>query len=402
MMNIVIGNVARGADFFDREEILSDIWATLEADSILLAAPRRVGKTSIMHRLIDEPAPGFSVVFVDGQNCKTPEDLVLDLVVGVGELRRDPKGLIRRILGAALDLVEELELWELRVKLRQRLGGRWREDGERAVREALAGLEQGAKLLIIADELPLLLHKMVRSAGDPGKEQARDLLDWLRYIRHHPEFNTRLRMLVGGSIGMGRVASYIGASHKIADLRQIEVGPFERERAREFARHLLASRGVAPEPEVIEAIVDVVGTPLPIFIQIMASALAAEVRDRGVEPTPDVVCQCYEQRALGPEYRICFEDYYERLDRYYSPEEARAARRILRELALAREPLRKTSLLGVYQDELGPNADPSQFDLLLAWMRDDFYVEQDSQGGTVSFQNKWLRDWWRIYHATSG
>ena len=402
MLNIVIGNVVRGQDFFDREELLKEIWGALQTDSVLLAAPRRVGKTSIMHRLIDESAPGFQPIFLDGQNCKTPEDLVLDLAVRVGELGRDAKRLITRMVGGALDRLEEVELWELRLKLREKLGGRWREDGERAVREALGTLEAGRKLLIIIDELPLLLHRMVRGAGDDGKTQACELLDWLRYIRQQPELNPRLRMLVGGSIGIGRIASSIGASLTINDLRQIEVGPLDEEAARELARRLLTSRSVPPEPDVIDALVDVIGTPLPIFIQIMASAVASEVRDHHAEPTPDLVRECYERRALGPEYRICFEDYYERLGRYYSPDEARAARRILRELALAREPFMKSTLFGVYADELGPSADPAQFDLLLAWLRDDFYVEQDPQAGTVSFQNKWLRDWWRIHHATSG
>jgi hypothetical protein len=149
----------------------------------------------------------------------------------------------------------------------------------------------------------------------------------------------------------------------------------------------------------METFLDQIGTFLPIFIQIMASVVASEVRRRKQPATADLIRGCYEQRALGPEFRICFEDYYERLNRYYSPEEARIARILLRELAIAKGALSKSTLLGIYQKELGQTADPSAFDLLLTWLSDDFYVEEDS-AGRVQFKSRWMRDWWRTYHAS--
>ena len=50
-LNNVIGSPVVGADFFDRHEEQARIWRRLEHDSILLLAPRRVGKTSLLHRL---------------------------------------------------------------------------------------------------------------------------------------------------------------------------------------------------------------------------------------------------------------------------------------------------------------------------------------------------------------
>jgi len=45
---IPVGSPAIGDDFFDREKEISQIISILEKDSILLIAPRRFGKTSIM------------------------------------------------------------------------------------------------------------------------------------------------------------------------------------------------------------------------------------------------------------------------------------------------------------------------------------------------------------------
>jgi hypothetical protein len=65
-MNITIGPPVSGDEFFDREETIETLWDALEAHSVLLAAPRRVGKSSLMLKLLREPKPGFNVLWLDG------------------------------------------------------------------------------------------------------------------------------------------------------------------------------------------------------------------------------------------------------------------------------------------------------------------------------------------------
>ena len=279
---------------------------------------------------------------------------------------------------------------------RAETGGEIQPDAEDQIRNAL---EEDSKLLIILDELPMLLHKLITNDGEHGKKQAQDVLDWLRHLRQDAEFFKQVRQLIGGSIGLPRIASIIGSSHRINDLHPVEVRPLDRPKAKELATLLLKSRGVTLENQVLEVFLDEVETFVPIFIQIMASAVASEVKRTNQPATGELIRECYQQRALGPEFRLCFEDYYERLDRYYSPEEARAARCMLRELAIAKGSLLKSSLLASYQNELGQAAEAAQFDLLLTWLSDDFYLEEIA-GGRVHFKSRWMRDWWRTYHAT--
>jgi hypothetical protein len=393
-MNITPGPPVTQDDFFDREDLIETVWEVLGQHSVLLAAPRRVGKSSLMLKLFQEPRAGFEPVWLDGQDYDGPEDLVADLAVQLAKLRG--KGFLGKFLSKVVANLEELEVWELKVKLRQQLPGSWRDQGETVLRDAL---KPDTKLLIVIDELPILLHKLIAAGNDQGKKSAQNLLDWLRHLRQAPGFFTQVRQMLGGSVGLPRIASLIGSSAKINDLRSVPVGPFERPQAKQLATLLLRSREVELEPEVMEAFLDQIGTLLPIFIQILASVVAAEVRKRKQPATADLIRECYEERALGPEFRICFEDYYERLDRYYSPDEARVARVILRDLAIAKSPLLKSSLLGTYHKELGQTAEASKFDLLLTWLSDDFYVEEISEG-RVQFKSRWMRDWWRTYHAS--
>ncbi len=395
-MNITIGPPVSGEEFFDREETIRTLWQTLDSHSVLLAAPRRVGKSSLIQKLIDEPMEGFEVLWINGQDYDSPEDLVADLAIKASRLRNDSKGILQRLLSKVVGSIEQLEVWELKVKLREQLKGSWRVQGETVVRDAL---RPGKKLLIAIDELAILLHKLVANPGQDGKRLAQDLLDWLRHLRQAPDLFRQVRQLVGGSIGLPRIASMIGASAKINDLRPVEVGPLERPKAQELASLLLGARDVVLDEPTIEAFLDQTATFLPIFIQIMASVVANEARRRKEPPNPRMVQECYEQRALGPEFRNCFEDYHERLQRYYSPAEARVARIILRELAIAKKPLRRSVLLGLYHKESEAPADASGFDLLLTWLADDFYVEE-VEGARVRFKTRWMQDWWRRYHGS--
>ena len=56
-MRNVAGQVVRGRDFFDRQSEMARFWRDLESDNLLLLAPRRVGKTSLMRKMVRTLVP---------------------------------------------------------------------------------------------------------------------------------------------------------------------------------------------------------------------------------------------------------------------------------------------------------------------------------------------------------
>ena len=50
-MKISVGNPVEGDDFFDREQEQLRAWRKLEGSHLLMLAPRRIGKTSLILRL---------------------------------------------------------------------------------------------------------------------------------------------------------------------------------------------------------------------------------------------------------------------------------------------------------------------------------------------------------------
>jgi AAA+ ATPase superfamily predicted ATPase len=50
-----VGPPVRGKDFYGREAFVKLVSDKLKVGYVLLAAPRRFGKTSVMYRLMDAP-----------------------------------------------------------------------------------------------------------------------------------------------------------------------------------------------------------------------------------------------------------------------------------------------------------------------------------------------------------
>lgn len=73
--SITIGPPATGDDFYDRELLLQEVEAALVKGSVLLAAPRRVGKTSLMLHLRDRSVDPRFAFYIEAEDFSLPEDL---------------------------------------------------------------------------------------------------------------------------------------------------------------------------------------------------------------------------------------------------------------------------------------------------------------------------------------
>ena len=65
-MKNIVGQIASKEDFYYRKKEIDRIHRTLDAKAnIQLAAPRRVGKSSILYYLMDNPQPGYIHLYIE-------------------------------------------------------------------------------------------------------------------------------------------------------------------------------------------------------------------------------------------------------------------------------------------------------------------------------------------------
>ena len=79
-MNNITGAPVTGSDFFPRDRELAYIWERLPHSSLLLAAPRRSGKTSLLFAMRDKPEFGYYPLFFNVEGDTHPAAFIAHMV----------------------------------------------------------------------------------------------------------------------------------------------------------------------------------------------------------------------------------------------------------------------------------------------------------------------------------
>ncbi len=397
MVHLVVGPPATKVAFFDREKVLERIWKRIEVGSLLLVAPRRFGKTSIMLQMRDFPKDDTIVFYMDTEWISEPIDFITEIVSqfadeeGNGFLEK-VTGLSKRGLKYLQGAIEETEISGFKIKLREALKENWKDKG----RELLQLIETiDKRLIFIVDELPLMVNRMLQKKGE---EEVEEFLYWFRAVRISSGLKN-IRFVVGGSIGIEHILGKIGAIASINDLERIQIEAFDNKTAYLFIKELLESEDITPEEEALKKILEIIEVNIPYFIQVLIATLSIEVLYLQTKKiTPELVEKVYQNRVLGVESRTYFEQYYQRINEYYDHKEAKAAKLILKNLSRAGKLSRK-ELFDIYVQATSDPEDEEGFNHLMADLENDFYVKPEAENGEYEFITKVLRDWWRRYYG---
>jgi hypothetical protein len=391
-----VGPPVRGGDFFGRQSVVDHVWQKLRDGNIMLAAPHRFGKTSLMYNLIDNPQPGFKLVHADLEPLDDPAALISQLAAQLAKDGRFAQALDRvtsipkSVWGAFQRNVEEVDVVKAKIKLRQAVGDTWQQVGEELFK---AVADSQDIVVFILDEFPMMIDRMVRTGRS---DDARLLLRWLRALRQSPAIMKQVRFLIAGSVGITRVLASLGEIAAVNDFEQVRLRPFSKIVAFDMLDRLAKTNRLELPQAVKDAVLVCVGTPIPYFLQILYSEiLTAHCQDD--EPiTPELVDRVYRDRVLGVDCKSYFEHYYGRLRDYYEPSEERAARRILRTVASEGS---VTPDVGyqIYRDVLGEAATEEDYHAMMTDLESDFYIGFDD--GRYRFSCKLLRDWWLRHYG---
>jgi hypothetical protein len=204
MVTNQVGSPVRGENCYGRDALVELIWDKLSGGNVLLAAPRRFGKTSVMYRLIDEPRRGYKLIHADLEHLIEPAHLITVLVVQLAQdsqLSKIVSGLSyfpKKLWSRFTKTFEEVELYKVKVKLREQLRPRWQESGEELFKRIA---DSPDTIVFILDELPMMIDRMARS--DAHREDAKTMLRWLRALRQSPNVKN-VRFLIAGSMSLAR------------------------------------------------------------------------------------------------------------------------------------------------------------------------------------------------------
>jgi uncharacterized protein len=331
-MKNVVGTPARRDNFFKRDREINKITARIEDDNNLqLAAPRRVGKTSILFYLLDNDIDGHLYIYIDTERVDNEQEfykkllkaiLKADAIVHSSRIRtliekgEKAFGKIKsiKIAGHGIDFHETDE----------------KQDYFEEITHFLSGFELDRKLVLLIDEFPQTILNIVdANKGDTGA--AVKFLQSNRELRLHPDINQKVRFIYTGSIGLNHTVASINATAFVNDLNSIEVEPLSEEEATLLVQTLLAPKAVEMDATTIQYLLQKINWLIPFHIQLAIQEISSLCRETNMV-NQKVVDQAFDNMVSARNHNH-FEHYYSRLKSQFKNESFYYAETILQSLA---------------------------------------------------------------------
>jgi hypothetical protein len=297
-------------DFFDREMEQRLVWGKLEANNLLLLAPRRVGKTSLMLKLKkDAGEHGYRCLFFSAEDIGDETAFVRKFYEKFCDIEGcEPilDRIMKSSVGKLLKKIKKVSGGGVGVEFGELSGDDWTQLGK-TLTQALNDIKE--PWLIEIDEVPLFVLKLLKFSD--GQKRVRAFLSWLRVLRQeHPE----IRWTLAGSIGLDTVTARLNMGDTINDLQTVHLGPFTNESAQRLLESLAGSYDFILSPSVRDEIIRHVGWLLPYYLQIVFSLLRDNAPEHVEqwEPTIDMVPRIFDE-LLSPSNRNYFDYWRQRL-----------------------------------------------------------------------------------------
>lgn len=377
------------SEVIGRDGLIARLWRILDRQSLVLSAERRMGKTSIIKKMIAE-APGDKLpVYHDLEGLRTPLEFARAVFDDVDEhLSRMQRTAARvhefaRHLGGA----EIGGLFKLPDKIEAH---HWKTLLTKTIEDLIE--HQTRTVILFWDEMPMMLDNIKQ---DGGEKAAMEVLDTLRALR---QMHAALRMVFTGSIGLHNVITSLKragyANAPINDMYIEDVPPLSPADARELARCLLQGEGIAAKDltATSQAIAEAVDG-----IAHYVHHVADQMRTRGGEATPETAREIVDECLTDPLDRWHMRHYRERMDTYYTDDELPFALNLLDVLAAAKEPLAFADLFNLLKSRQ-VTEDVEAVRAVLTLLQRDHYVTQQKDG-RYSFRFPLIRRWWRLHRG---
>lgn len=401
-MRCLVGQIPEPDELFGRSDFIDHLWRMLEANNVLLLAPRRFGKSGIMRHVLLEPRAGYLPLSFELEDVDSPEEFVWRVtkeLLSHSKIRaflRTVNKLPAMLTNWVKDTFEEAEFEGAKLKFKQSIREDWREAAKRMLLE----LEKADdSIIFLFDELPAMLDRIIERKG---ADEARDFLAWFRPIRiAQKDVLRRHRFIVAGSVGIDQILRKLDSADKLVDFTRLPVEPLDPDHAVALAEGLAKTFQLNWSEPLSNRLFELIGAEVPYFIHVFFSQLGQlPPRSKSVLTVADLD-RIYKERLMGPTCRNYFDHYSTRLKRYGAAGQ-KAAQAILRTVA-GQERISRPVLFDVFRRSYGKGATEQGFDDTMADLEYDWYLRLDPDTNEFYFRLKIMRDWWRRWypHATN-
>ena len=310
-LSISTGKPADGKDsYFQRPKIEADIWSKINRkEHVLLAAPRRTGKSSILKNLERNPETGYLIKYKSVQHIDSANEFfkqIYKLLLEDDSIFRVCERHLKKSKGAVtkfISRIREISFDGMTIDPEERV------DYHNECEKLLKTLpDHFDTLVLLIDEFP----DAVKNISTDDKNKGVRFLQLTRNLRQ--DFNdANIQFVYSGSIGLGNVVSKLNRRDLINDIVNIEVPPLTRKEATEFISRLVLGlnkdrNDFQINADIQEYLFKKESWLIPYYIQIIVDELFGffvETKEKVTEKSIDAAID----RIIRDRYK--YQDYFE-------------------------------------------------------------------------------------------
>ncbi|MBI5119328.1 ATP-binding protein [Candidatus Poribacteria bacterium] len=395
-------NYVTGRDFFwDRErEIELFIEKLDEGAHIQLLAPRRMGKTSLLHEVARRLGDRYVCLYLDLQASKSPSDAVVELSVATrphASIWQKTKRVFSNILERVEVSIDSLDVHDIKIALNAGVSaGNWKAKGENLLC-ALGECEKPVAIFI--DEVTLLVNRILKGADhritSERLQLADEFMSWFREssIKH----KGTIRIVLTGSIGLEPILRQAGLSGTVTTFTPFELKPWDTDTAEGCLQALANGAGVTFEEGAKERVLEKLGCFIPQHVQMFFEHIYDNCRCKGnMECSRDDVLGVYNDRMLSTRGHAELAQLEERLGWVLGEELFPLALELLTEAAVTGHLSMDSARILLRGYEFKNRRPNDVLREIMDILEYDGYLSRAPTG--FAFKSTLIRDWWDGRH----
>ncbi len=381
-VNTTIGHPARGDEYFDRPQLTDRLWEKIQSgSSILLAAPRRVGKSSILFYLMDNPKDNYRPTYIDTESVNNENEffkrlfnLVINTLSGINRYSKLAANFSRE-LAARIESIgaKGITIGDSRLNYYD---------------EFLALVKsldlKGERFIILVDEFAETVQNIIK---DEGEREAVHFLQSNRTLRQMPAINEKIQFIFAGSIGLENVVDSLNASATINDLYSFAIPPFTKNEAKNLVLKLIESTDYVFKESKIEYMLNKIEWLIPFYIQLIIDEIDKLEFEK--EPKSITKKEIDEAFLQAVEHRNYFTNWHTRLRRAYKGNDYNFTKELLNHVSG-----KDTITSGEIRDLAAAFEVEAEYVNILNALKYDGYINNHDDPKVYRFNSPLLKTWW--------
>jgi hypothetical protein len=385
------GGIITGDAIVDREKDIKKIWSALQNQSVVLSSERRVGKTSVLRKMEENP-----------KNDWTP---ILYWVEGKWHPIEFIEGLYQRTLEKGMIEDKFFNLKKLYSKYMEgKEFGSWKfpiiKENWKALFESLIKdiVTAENKVLFMFDELPLMLSHFI-SSKECGPNTSMEFLDLLREIRNKYEASKQVAFIFCGSIGIHLIIKDLKRNHgynsdPINNMKKVTLTGMDSKGAKELCERLMEDQDYKMETK--ESLLNYICSKtnrLPFYIQhIFAYIEESDTKTLNKE----LIDKAFTYLQNDPKDEGFFNHYIDRIKTYYEDDYKEIALLILDNICRSNKKWKEEDIINMIHTFKNLNKETIKETINLLWNDHYLFREVKKNIRFYKFNYSILQTWWKI------